>query len=93
MIDGWKTRAACAEKPDLDWFAEWVPDEIFDTCRACPVRGDCLMHALDGDPQKELGIRAATTDHDRREIRAGRREPWEIWQRQEQVHLMLGFSR
>jgi hypothetical protein len=51
------------------------------------------MHALDGDPQKELGIRAATTDHDRREIRAGRREPWEIWQRQEQVHLMLGFSR
>jgi hypothetical protein len=93
MMDGWKTRAACAEKPQLDWFGEFVPDEIVDTCRACPVRGTCLMQALEGDPQKELGIRAATTEQDRRDIRAGRREPWEIWRQQEQLHLMLAFSR
>jgi hypothetical protein len=93
MMNGWKTQAACADKPDLDWFAEHVPDEIVDTCRACPVAGTCLMEALDGDPHKELGIRAATTEQDRRDIRAGRREPWEIWQKQEQLHLMLAFSR
>lgn len=89
----WKKNAACAEHPDLDWFSEYVEDRIVDLCRSCPVMDVCLMTAIDGDPAKELGIRAATTEQDRRDIRAGRREPWEIWNAQEQLHLTLAFSR
>ena len=93
MMEAWKMQAACADKPDLPWFSEYVDDRIVDVCRGCPVMDVCLMTAVDGDNEKELGIRAATTEQDRRDIRAGRREPWEIWRSQEQLHLTLAFSR
>jgi hypothetical protein len=86
---GWKQHAECSGWTELDWFAEHVSDEIVDVCLVCPVRPSCLMQALDGDPEKELGIRAATTEQDRRDIRAGRREPWEIWDAQKQRTLQL----
>jgi hypothetical protein len=85
----WKAHAACAACPDLPWFDEYVSDSIVDVCRSCPVLGTCLMAALEGDPARELGIRAATTEQDRRDIRAGRREPWQIWDAQKQRTLQL----
>ena len=84
----WNRQAACVGNTELDWFADRVPDEIVDVCNRCPVMGTCLMDALDGNPERELGIRAATTEQDRRDIRAGRREPWQIWDRQKQLHLI-----
>jgi hypothetical protein len=87
-MSDWKSAAGCAEHPELDWFADRVADVIVDVCNRCPVMGTCLMDALDGDPERELGIRAATTEQDRRDIRAGRREPWQIWDRQKQLHLI-----
>lgn len=85
----WKNRAACIDHPHVDWFAETVTNEMTDLCETCPVRSACLMSALDGTPDKELGIRAATNEQDRRDIRAGRKEPWDIWDAQKQRTLQL----
>lgn len=85
---GWKAHAACKEHPNLGWFDEVASDEVVQVCKSCPVMATCLMSALDGTADKELGIRAATTEQDRRDIRAGRREPWQIWDRQKQLHLI-----
>lgn len=93
MMEQWKLEAACKQHPDLPWFAEHVDDRIVDVCRGCPVMDVCLMTALDGDDKAEAGIRAATTEQDRRDIRAGRREPWQVWEEQEQLHLRLAFAR
>ena len=84
---------ACNRHPDEPWLGEFVNDRMVDVCRACPVMQTCLMEALDGDPDREVGVRAATTEQDRRDIRAGRCEPWDVWSRQDQLRLMDAFCR
>lgn len=51
---GWELEAACAEDwVDPDWFvsSEWAyapPEIAYQLCASCPVKLDCLSHALDG---------------------------------------------
>jgi hypothetical protein len=63
--------AACRDYPTDWWFADG-PDDVEATliCLHCPVRRACLDHAL-GHPEL-VGIWAATTAHDRVEIRSAR---------------------
>jgi WhiB family redox-sensing transcriptional regulator len=63
--------AACRAYPTQWWFADG-PDDVEATliCMRCAVRRTCLEYAL--DHPELVGIWAATTAHDRAEIRAAR---------------------
>lgn len=56
--DSWREHAACAGvDPDL-FFPEHGGRDVYhdarETCRACPVRHECLQHAL--DTREEFGM-------------------------------------
>lgn len=67
--DGWQDSAACLGQ-DVE---RWVPDHPHritrprEECAACPVREDCLIHAL--TRPERYGIWASTTPDDRRILR------------------------
>lgn len=67
--DGWQDSAACLGQ-DVEY---WVPDHPHhitrprEECAACPVRDDCLIHAL--TRPERYGIWASTTPDDRRILR------------------------
>lgn len=68
---GWAERAACRGYPTEWWFpdGQWVRSREDSAvakriCRElCPVRQECLTHAV---TYRELGIWAATTEAERR---------------------------
>jgi WhiB family redox-sensing transcriptional regulator len=70
----WSARAACRDAPpDLFFPVSHVgvaEEQISDAkkiCAHCPVRNDCLDHALrSGEPS---GIWGGTTEHERRYLR------------------------
>lgn len=62
---GWRNRAICADRPEVDWFADDQAAAIR-ICRVCPVRLSCLASGLLGD---EFGIWGGTTEEDRDQLR------------------------
>lgn len=45
----WMNQAACLDRTDLDFFPEGYTDpswEVQELCAACPVKSECLAHAL-----------------------------------------------
>lgn len=58
----WQLRAACADRPDLDWFSQ-APAEIAAVkavCTGCAAQGACLAWALDtGEPEGVWGGQSA----------------------------------
>lgn len=60
---GWRSRAACADRPEADWFPEQHHardarvEEAYRICREeCPVRWHCLRTALVVDRHRDKGI-------------------------------------
>jgi len=68
----WQDQAACTgSNPDL-WFPGRNDDNAYarSICRACPVRQECLNHALT-EPET-IGIWGGTTPRERRAMRGPR---------------------
>ena len=63
----WHRDALCREYPDVDWFPTRDVDEPKAICARCLVRAECLTSALDNI---EAGIWGATSERERRAIRA-----------------------
>ena len=43
----WRLEAACARRPDLDWFdLDCNLEACLTVCRSCTVRRDCLAEAI-----------------------------------------------
>ena len=71
--ESWTKAAACKGKPTEWWFSLWLNDtpmpagmrRALTTCFRCPVRKDCLAHAL-GRPGGEGGIWGGTLESWRR---------------------------
>jgi WhiB family redox-sensing transcriptional regulator len=73
----WADRAACAKPPHDDW--NWIVEpsnghenaggatRLFDVCAACPVRVECLRHALEAE-FSVMGVWGGTTMTERRLI-------------------------
>lgn len=57
----WQAEGTCRTQPDLDWLAEMPRDAAAarSVCIGCPVRRECLTHALEFD---EVGVWGGTTD-------------------------------
>lgn len=72
---GWRARASCSEHdpelffPDRGGFATAVKR----ICRACPVRVDCLQHALDS--KERFGIWGGATPLERAAMRRAHYRP------------------
>lgn len=81
--DDWRQRAACAgsENPDA-WFpgrgvghtADYL--HALQTCRSCPVRGECLEDALTHHPVE--GLWGGMSETERAELAKGRKRPLKI---------------
>jgi WhiB family transcriptional regulator, redox-sensing transcriptional regulator len=68
----WTHRAACRRMDPATFFPEQgggIPKHIREICGACPVRGQCLDHALH---HEKHGIWAATSSHTRKDLRRAR---------------------
>ncbi len=71
--DNWRDDAACATRPDLDWFdLDCYLQAALKVCTTCPVAEECLDYAIrhncyDGLWGGEWGYRLASR------IRQGRR--------------------
>jgi len=76
MPGEWADQAACAGRNDVQWWppetdrghnpgTSWAVDALR-ICRTCPVRDECLAHALDAD---EHGIWGGTTEAERRAMK------------------------
>lgn len=77
--DGWPRLAACRWYPEYDWDSDVVFPHLAEVCGRCPVRGECLMAALDFDPKVDVGVWGGTSPWHRQRIRQGRIEPWDVW--------------
>jgi hypothetical protein len=74
---GWKRRAACYDRTDLDWFADVPSPDCAALCAVCPVAGECLSEALGRDRESDPGVWGGTSPSERWAIRVGT-----SWQRQ-----------
>jgi WhiB family redox-sensing transcriptional regulator len=51
-VDGerWRDRAACASRPDVDWFdVDCYLNAALTICSTCPVADECLDYAIRHD--------------------------------------------
>ena len=63
----WRTHAACLpHDPDL-WFTPGAEELARDICMTCPVRQECLIHAL-GLPER-FGVWGASTEEERKRFK------------------------
>lgn len=73
----WRFEGSCVDDPDPDrWYAlgelngqpgvDTSIRELRDICAACPVKAECLAHAL---AYEGWGVWAGTTPKERKEIR------------------------
>lgn len=71
MPEAWMASARCAETDPEVFFQEQggKPNAAKRICKACPVRAECLQHALAGE---ESGVWGGTTALERRRIRKAR---------------------
>ena len=66
----WVEQAACAHEATQVWFRSGATTlQAVAVCHTCPVKADCLDHAL---THREHGVWGGTTDLMRRRIRQGR---------------------
>lgn len=76
MTPAWMNRAACAGLPGDEWFANEYTEQhriAVRICNECPVRRDCLEHALRN--REEEGVWGGLTQRQRRlELRRRRRD-------------------
>ena len=87
MNPDWREQAACRGKP-VDWWypkaldhtdrtrdrtAERIAPQAHHICQSCPVRDDCLEHAVEHEHGWHTGIWANTTPTQRATIRRQRR--------------------
>lgn len=74
MNGDWWDRAACRAHPDLSWFpgsGESQREQVT-ICRTCPVRPECLFHALT-EPE-DFGVWGGYSDRERKRLRASHRQ-------------------
>lgn len=74
-VGEWARRAACIGKPPHWWFPDTetiTPEaaEALTICAACPVRDECLDHALDNN--EPHGIWGGASETERRRLRRNR---------------------
>lgn len=72
--DGWLPRAACRGSDARLFTDPDSPDDVrqaLETCTTCRVRANCLAAALRHSADADVGIWGGTTEHTRRQIRAG----------------------
>ena len=81
---GWRAHAACTDDPGGHWDGDLLPS-MFELCMAWPVRGDCLMEALDRDGRDDVGVWGGTSLEQRHRIRRGLLEPERAWRESERV--------
>lgn len=74
---GWKDAAACREDPGGHWDGPLLPS-MFEMCMGCPVRGNCLMEALDLEERSDGGVWGGTSAEQRKKIRRGA-DPQSVW--------------
>lgn len=62
----WATFAACTTIPGMTFFPQTKREEVtaLAVCAACPVRLECLSHAL--ETNERFGIWGGTTERERR---------------------------
>ena len=63
-------RAACRSHPGRWWFTASTRRRAIRICGRCPVRDECLAHALDYDERH--GVWGGLTADERRALRHGR---------------------
>lgn len=70
----WTRQAACANHPDLDWFTDQRTEiaACKAICATCPVKTDCLTHAIDAGETHGIWGGLRHTERD------GRRAPTPI---------------
>ena len=73
---GWRERAACRDRTDLDWFGDQPDAECEALCAVCPVASECLSEALGRERESDPGMWGGTTPRERYAIREGT-----AWQR------------
>jgi hypothetical protein len=81
----WQTRAACKDRPDLDWDND-TTDDNRRVCLACPVLFDCAAEGL--RLRECIGTWAATSYQDRAAIRRGRKSMADVWREHENLRQM-----
>ncbi|PWI12619.1 WhiB family transcriptional regulator [Streptomyces sp. Act143] len=62
----WADRALCRTQPDRMFVEGTAQNEAKILCLECPVRLDCLAHAL--DHREEYGVWGAMTERERRAL-------------------------
>lgn len=63
----WRHRARCRDQdPDTLFVQGAQQRDVREVCRACPVRTECLAHAL--DHQVEFGVWGGMTERERRAV-------------------------
>lgn len=64
----WATFAACTTVPGMTFFPQTKKDEAIAlaVCAACPVRVECLSHAL--ATNERFGVWGGTTERERRSL-------------------------
>lgn len=75
----WADRAACRDRPELDWFPESqsaqelaMAEMAKEVCRCCPVAQECLDYALDSG--EKFGIWGGSSSRERSRLRRQRRQ-------------------
>ena len=76
---GWPAHAACLGDLSIEWDWDMQTARVTSVCGRCPVRVPCLMTALERKPEDDVGIWGGTNPQERRDIRRGLYEPWDIW--------------
>lgn len=68
----WRDRAACRPHPTAWWFPERgeIPEQAWRICASCPVRADCLDHAV--DHRETHGVWGGLGERQRRKLRRAR---------------------
>ncbi|GHH30005.1 WhiB family transcriptional regulator [Streptomyces rubradiris] len=82
----WRTRSACQDYDPELFFSTGAEGTAKAVCRGCPVREECLNHAL--DERIEDGVWGGLTDDERRDIRR-RAVQWKLTALETQRRLRL----
>ena len=65
-VEEWPSKGACrGEDPDALFVQGAAQQQAKLVCRACPVRSECLAHAL--DTRTEFGVWGGLTERERRQ--------------------------
>ncbi len=66
-VEEWPSQGACrGEDPDALFVQGAAQQQAKQVCMSCPVRSECLAHAL--DTRTEFGVWGGTTERERRQL-------------------------